>query len=93
MSTQARVAILGFGLTGRIAALMLAKRYQISVFEQAEQGAESSAGSVAAAMLAPLAESVICTETLALQGLESMRLWPQILAKLDSPVFFNSKAH
>ncbi|MGA4604288.1 FAD-dependent oxidoreductase [Pseudoalteromonas piscicida] len=91
MSTQARVAILGFGLTGRIAALMLAERYQISVFEQAKQGTESSAGSVAAAMLAPLAESVICDEALALQGLESMKLWPQLLAKLESPVFFQQQ--
>ena len=54
MSRQAKVAILGFGLVGRIAALMLAPRYRLSVFEQSAESQQSSAGSVAAAMLAPL---------------------------------------
>ena len=55
-----KVAILGFGLLGRVSALMLMERYQISIFDKDDAQANNSAGLLAAAMLAPLAESVIC---------------------------------
>lgn len=83
-----KIAILGFGLTGRLTALALAKEHQLSVFEQDDQHASNSAGSVAAAMLAPLAESVLCEQDLALQGLNSISRWQQILSELDEPVYF-----
>lgn len=91
MSRQAKVAILGFGLVGRIAALMLAPRYRLSVFEQSAESQQSSAGSVAAAMLAPLAESVMCGANLAETGLRAMDLWPPLLQQLDTPVFFQQQ--
>ncbi|WP_348708478.1 FAD-dependent oxidoreductase [uncultured Pseudoalteromonas sp.] len=83
-----KIAILGFGLTGRLTALALAKEHQLSVFEQDDQHASNSAGSVAAAMLAPLAESVLCEQDLALQGLNSISRWQQILSELNEPVYF-----
>ncbi|RZD20957.1 FAD-dependent oxidoreductase [Pseudoalteromonas sp. MEBiC 03485] len=83
-----KIAILGFGLTGRLTALALAKEHQLSVFEQDDQHASNSAGSVAAAMLAPLAESVLCEQDLALQGFNSISRWQQILSELDEPVYF-----
>ncbi|MAD03913.1 MAG: FAD-dependent oxidoreductase [Pseudoalteromonas sp.] len=83
-----KIAILGFGLTGRLTALALAKEHQLSVFEQDDQHASNSAGSVAAAMLAPLAESVLCEQDLALKGLNSISRWQQILSELDEPVYF-----
>lgn len=83
-----KVAILGFGLVGRVAALMLHEKYQLSIFEASDQCASNSAGALAAAMLAPLAESVICERDLAELGLEAMALWPDILAKLPEKVFF-----
>lgn len=84
---QPSIAILGFGLTGRIAALMLSEHYQIDVYEVDDKHAGNSAGALAAAMLAPMAESVLCDVELAEQGLAAMSMWPQLLAKLDEPVF------
>ncbi|KZN31936.1 hypothetical protein N480_02025 [Pseudoalteromonas luteoviolacea S2607] len=88
LGKKPRVAIVGFGLIGRIAALELMEHYDITVFEKDRQDAQTGAGTLAAAMLAPLAESVICSKALAEQGLESIAMWPKILAKLDSEVFF-----
>ncbi|MCG7536744.1 FAD-dependent oxidoreductase [Pseudoalteromonas sp. OOF1S-7] len=90
-TNKPRVAIVGFGLTGRVAALMLAEQYQLSVFERDLVAAPASVGTLAAAMLAPMAESVICEQDLAEQGLHAMTLWPELLAKLDAPVFFQQQ--
>ncbi|KZN49041.1 FAD-dependent oxidoreductase [Pseudoalteromonas luteoviolacea] len=85
------VAIVGFGLVGRVAALELMDRYQLTIFEKDPQDAQTGAGTLAAAMLAPLAESVICDRILAEQGLKSIALWPSLLKKLDTPVFFQQQ--
>ena len=53
------IAVLGAGLMGRLLALALAKAgYHVEVFERGGPDASQSAAFVAAAMLAPLAESV-----------------------------------
>ena len=83
-----RIAILGYGLTGRLAALQLYKHHQVSVFEAGKVSGEQSAGFVAAAMLAPFAESVLCEIDLAEMGLASIPLWRNILTELDEKVFF-----
>ncbi|KAF7768921.1 glycine oxidase [Pseudoalteromonas citrea] len=83
-----KVAILGFGLIGRVTALMLHEKAQLSVYEASDEHASNSAGALAAAMLAPLAESVICETDLAELGLKSMTMWPALLAQLSDPVFF-----
>ncbi|WP_192508903.1 FAD-dependent oxidoreductase [Pseudoalteromonas aurantia] len=88
MMGKPKVAILGFGLVGRVAALMLHEKCHVSVYEASDEHASSSAGALAAAMLAPLAESVICETDLAELGLKSMAMWPSLLAKLPEPVFF-----
>ncbi|WP_105214767.1 FAD-dependent oxidoreductase [Pseudoalteromonas sp. T1lg22] len=83
-----KIAIVGFGLCGRVAALLLAKHYRLEVFDSGDAEGSGSAGPVAAAMLAPLAESVLCEQDLAEQGLESLAIWPQLLALLDTQVHF-----
>ncbi|WP_100912605.1 FAD-dependent oxidoreductase [Pseudoalteromonas spongiae] len=87
-SQRKKIAILGYGLTGRLAALQLYKQHQVSVFESDKVSGEQSAGFVAAAMLAPLAESVLCEAELAELGLQAIPLWQSILELLDEPVFF-----
>ncbi|MFH6955680.1 FAD-dependent oxidoreductase [Pseudoalteromonas sp. XMcav1-K] len=87
-SQRKKIAILGYGLTGRLAALQLYKQHQVSVFESGKVSGEQSAGFVAAAMLAPLAESVLCEADLAELGLQAMPLWQSVLELLDEPVFF-----
>ncbi|MBD1583819.1 FAD-dependent oxidoreductase [Pseudoalteromonas sp. S16_S37] len=83
-----KVAILGFGLVGRVAALMLHEQYQLSIFEAAPNANDNGAGALAAAMLAPMAESVICDTDIAQLGVEAMGLWPKLLAMLPSPVMY-----
>ncbi|BBN82992.1 oxidoreductase [Pseudoalteromonas sp. A25] len=83
-----KVAILGFGLVGRIAALMLHEQYQLSIFETAQTPDNNGAGALAAAMLAPMAESVICEVDIAALGVEAMALWPKLLAPLALPVMY-----
>ncbi|MEI8704570.1 FAD-dependent oxidoreductase [Pseudoalteromonas sp. B62] len=85
------IAVVGFGLAGRLAALELSKQHQVTVFEADDEHTQNSAGKIAAAMLAPLAESVLCEADLALMGLDSMKRWPSIIAELESEVFFSSK--
>lgn len=85
------IAVLGFGLTGRLAALELSLKHNVTVYEAGDEQALDSAGRVAAAMLAPLAESVFCEQDLALLGLDSIARWPSILAQLDDEVFFQQQ--
>ncbi|MFY8273592.1 FAD-dependent oxidoreductase [Pseudoalteromonas sp. SSDWG2] len=83
-----KVAIVGFGVCGRVAALMLAKHYDVHVFECDDRFTKASAGYVAAAMLAPLAESVHASTHVVDLGTESLDLWPKLLAQLETEVFF-----
>lgn len=85
------IAVVGFGLTGRLAALELSKQHRVTVFEADDEHSQNSAGKVAAAMLAPLAESVLCEADLALMGLDSIKRWPGIIDELDSEVFFQQQ--
>ncbi|USE37394.1 FAD-dependent oxidoreductase [Endozoicomonas sp. SCSIO W0465] len=89
MSKQRKkIAISGFGLTGRLATLALYHDHQLDIYETGNISGEQSAGFVAAAMLAPLAESVLCEQDLAQMGLEAIAMWQRILERLDHPVFF-----
>ena len=85
------IAVVGFGLAGRLAALELSKLHHVTVFEADDEQTPNSAGKVAAAMLAPLAESVLCEADLALMGLDSIKRWPGIIDELDSEVFFQQQ--
>ncbi|ASM51187.1 glycine oxidase [Pseudoalteromonas espejiana DSM 9414] len=85
------IAVVGFGLAGRLAALELSKSHHITVFEASDEHTQNSAGKVAAAMLAPLAESVLCEADLAIMGLNSLKRWPEIISELEGDVFFQQQ--
>ena len=85
------IAVVGFGLAGRLAALELSKLHHVTVFEADDEQTPNSAGKVAAAMLAPLAESVLCEADLALMGLDSVKRWPEIVSELEGDVFFQQQ--
>lgn len=90
MPTQARsFAILGAGLMGRLLAVELARRgHAVEVFDSGSSAGEHSAAMVAAAMLAPLAESAITSAGVVRMGRHALLRWPQLLADLAQPVFF-----
>ncbi len=87
--TQPQTVILGAGLMGRLMALALIERgHRIDLYEAQGADGQGAAAKVAAAMLAPLAESAITELNVVKMGQHSLKRWPQILGKLNQPVFF-----
>jgi len=91
-----KVAILGAGLIGRMLAVALTQTkqindYQITLFDQDDEQGHASAAHLAAAMLAPLAESVDATRQVMEMGERSLSLWPAFLETLAAPVFFQQQ--
>jgi glycine oxidase len=83
------VAILGAGLAGRLAAWLLVRGgARVALVERAGPDGAGSAAYVAAAMLAPLAESAIAERRIVDLGIASVDLWRAWLAELAEPVFF-----
>ncbi|MBU1357637.1 MAG: FAD-dependent oxidoreductase [Gammaproteobacteria bacterium] len=92
MSTQLpfrSAAVLGAGLMGRLMTLTLARAgCTVEVFDAGGPGADGAAARVAAAMLAPLAESAIAPSMVVRMGHHALQRWPELLAPLAAPVFF-----
>jgi len=82
-------AILGAGLMGRLLAVTLAQAgCKVELFEAGSPEAEGAAARVAAAMLAPLAESAVAPAPVVRMGQYGLSRWPELLAPLAQPVFF-----
>lgn len=81
--------VLGAGLMGRLMAWSLARAgCQVDVFDAAGPEADGAAARVAAAMLAPLAESAVAPVSVVRMGHHALGRWPALLGSLDTPVFF-----
>lgn len=89
LSQPSSFVILGAGLMGRLLAVTLARAgHRVQVFDRGGPEGEHSAARVAAAMLAPLAESAITEPGVVRMGQHGLVRWPQLLALLNTPVFF-----
>lgn len=89
ISPSSSFVILGAGLMGRLLAVALAQRgHTVSVYDAQGPCGQGSAARVAAAMLAPLAESAITEPGVVRMGEYALTRWPQLLAELQQPVFF-----
>ncbi len=87
-----KITILGAGLMGRLLACQLARAgHQLEMFDTSGPDASNSAARAAAAMLAPLAESAITELPVVEMGIHSLQRWPELLAQLDEPVFFQQE--
>ena len=74
---------------GRLLAVELARQgHRVDIHDAGSPVAEGSAATVAAAMLAPLAESAITEPGVVRMGHHALARWPQLLAPLAEPVFF-----
>ncbi|MDB5731949.1 MAG: glycine oxidase, partial [Variovorax sp.] len=93
MSSRAPFAVvLGAGLMGRLLAHELARTgHAVALYEAGGPDAQGAAARVAAAMLAPLAESAVTESNVVRMGQHALRRWPQLLAALDQPVFFQQQ--
>ncbi|OYY52782.1 MAG: glycine oxidase, partial [Polynucleobacter sp. 24-46-87] len=84
-----RYAIVGAGLMGRLLAVALAKRgAKVTLYEKGSSQGLGSAARIAAAMLAPLAESAITEDNVVRMGVYSLPRWRQLIDELAKPVFF-----
>lgn len=88
VSSKPKIAVLGAGLLGRMLTVSLMNDFDVTVFDKDDGDAKQSAGYLAAAMLAPLAESADCGAEIMQLGEQALALWPEFLSKLDSPVYF-----
>lgn len=90
--TALHSVVLGAGLMGRLLAWQLARQgHRVTVYEAGGPGAEGSPARVAAAMLAPLAESAITEPAVVAMGRHALARWPALLAQLSQTVFFQQQ--
>jgi glycine/D-amino acid oxidase-like deaminating enzyme len=83
------VGIVGSGLIGRLLAYRLIQDgYAVHIFDRDDEKGELSCGWVGAGMLSPYSELGSADELIFSLGKESLKLWPQIIASLAKPVFF-----
>ncbi len=74
---------------GRLLAHTLARvGHQVTVYESLGADAQGSAARVAAAILAPLAESITTELPVVQMGLHALRRWPELIATLPKAVYF-----
>src|SRR6266702_862564 len=86
---QPDFAVLGGGLCGRLVAWRLAGQgHRVALYERGDALGSQAAAWVAAAMLAPLAEAASVELLITRLGASSLDAWPQVLAELPEPVFF-----
>ena len=87
--SDSKYAIVGGGLMGRLLALELAKRgAQVDLFDKGGPDGARAAARIAAAMLAPLAESAITEDSVVRMGLYSLPRWKELISSLSAPVYF-----
>lgn len=84
-----RAGIAGAGLSGRLMAEALSHAgWEVSLFDPDSRAGERSCGHTGAGMLAPYCELEHAEPAIAELGVQSLALWPDILARLVKPVFF-----
>ncbi|MDG6774744.1 glycine oxidase ThiO [Thiomicrorhabdus sp. ZW0627] len=88
MPNTPNIAIVGAGLIGRVVAVSLSESHKVTLFDRDDRQGSLSAAHLAAAMLAPLAESADSSLSVMQMGQRSLELWPGVLEKLQKPVFF-----
>jgi len=89
MSSTVKSVVLGAGLMGRLLAHSLVRLgHKVEIFEAQGADAQGAAARVAAAMLAPLAESAITELPVVRMGQHALGRWPELIAQLSEPVFF-----
>ena len=91
LTEHSKIAILGAGLLGRMLAVLLSKpelNTQVHLFDKDTEQGTQSAAYLAAAMLAPIAESAEASADIMHMGENALKLWPEFLAQLEEPVFF-----
>ncbi len=86
---QEPALVLGAGLMGRLLALSLSQAgHPVRLVDAGAPDGSGAAAWVAAAMLAPLAESAITEPSVVAMGRYALTRWPELIAGLTRPVYF-----
>tara|TARA_R110002050_G_scaffold1244_2_gene8480 strand:+ start:6206 stop:7288 length:1083 start_codon:yes stop_codon:yes gene_type:complete len=86
-----RYLIVGSGLVGRLLAWRLCRAgHHVDILSSDDQQGTGSAGYIAAAMVAPATEAITSEAMVQTIGNKSLQLWPQWLAELPEPVFYQN---
>lgn len=86
---MANYLIIGSGLVGRLLAWRLSKLdHDVSILSSDDLEGTDSAGYIAAAMVSPATEAITTEPVVKEIGLRSLAIWPEWLAELDEPVFY-----
>ncbi len=92
MAEPLNCTVLGAGLIGRLLAHALAAQgHRVNVYEASGPDGTGAAARVAASMLAPLAESAITETPVVNMGQYSLQRWPELIAQLPAPVYFQQQ--
>ena len=87
--SNSNYAIVGGGLIGRLLAVALAREgAHVELFDKGRSDASGATARIAAAMLAPLAESAITEDSVVRMGIHSLPRWKELISQLSTPVFF-----
>ena len=87
--SNSKYALVGGGLMGRLLAVALARGgAQVDLFDKGGPDGSHAAARIAAAMLAPLAESAITEDSVVRMGLYSLPRWQQLITELSNSVYF-----
>lgn len=68
---------------GRFLALLLAPHHNVTLYERSTLSDSKTTGRVAAAMVAPVAESVLASHQILTMGMSSCQLWQPLLSHLQ----------
>lgn len=86
------IAVVGGGLLGRCLAWRASKAgARVALYDAGGSRGEGSAAWAAAGMIAPATEAIDADTQIASMGRHSLTLWPQWLAELPIPVFYNDR--
>jgi len=89
ITDSTRIGIAGAGLLGRLLAFKLnALGHKVTLYEQGHIQHSKSAAYTAAAMISPMSEVVVSERAIYDIGMQSLRLWPEIMQAL--PAHFSS---
>lgn len=89
LSPSSSITILGAGLLGSLMATSLARQgHRVRVYEAGGPSGVAAAAHVAAAMVAPLAESVVAEPGIVRMGQHALERWPELIAPLPAPVYW-----
>lgn len=85
----ANIVVIGAGLVGRLMALSLVNQgHQVTLIDKDNKQGHQSAAYAAAGLLTPLGEAMHSDGNIVEMGFESLKLWPEMLAQLDSYTYF-----